>query len=136
MKRLPAAIIVACGLVLVNATPVSAHEVVRNAYHQPVQYRATVIRSKHAPSWLKRNESFKWWYKHSSLRANRYLTWSELYQVFRWEHSYGARRYKRSYANHSYDWYRRYWNSRDNRDDRKPDRREPHNRDYRHYYRH
>jgi hypothetical protein len=116
MKRLLSTIIVASSLMLVNAAPAAAHEVVRNAYHQPAQYRVTVIRSKSTPSWLKRNDSFKWWYKRSSLRTNRYLTWSELYQVFKWERSYAARRYERSYANHSYDWYSRYWSHPKSRD--------------------
>ena len=132
MKRLLGAFIVVCSLLLVNVTPAVAHDEVRNVYHSPVKYRATVIRSKNAPSWLKRNESFKLWYRHSSLRINRYLTWSELYQVFKWEHAYRTRRYERSYADHSYDWYRRYWRSSHDRDNRKSDNKRPHDRDYRH----
>jgi hypothetical protein len=126
MKRTLGAIMVACSLMLVNVTPAAAHEIVRHAYHQPVQYRVTVIRSKSEPSWLKRNKSFKRWYKHSSLRTNRYLSWSELYQVFKWEHSYRDRRYERSYVNHSYDWYSRYWRYPDSRDSKNS-----RNRDYR-----
>ena len=116
MKHIISAIIVAGSLMLVGVEPAAAHESARNVYHPPSEYRVVTQRSKHAPSWLKRNDSFKWWYKHSPLQNNRYISWSELYQVYWWERSYASQRYGKSYSQHSYDWYRRNWGDNDNSD--------------------
>jgi hypothetical protein len=110
MKHIISAIIVAGSLLLVDAMPAAAHEVMRNAYDQPGAYRSGERRSKNTPSWLKHNDSFKGWYKRSPLKNNRYVSWSELYQIFWWERSYAARRYQSSkayYDYHSSDWYQR-----------------------------
>jgi hypothetical protein len=110
MKHIISAIIIVGTLLLVDAAPAVAHETARNAFDQPGEYRSGVKRSKNTPSWLKHNDSFKWWYKRSPLKNNRYVTWSELYQAFWWERSYASRRYLNSKANydyHSSDWYKR-----------------------------
>lgn len=114
MKHIISAIIIAGTLLLVDTAPVAAHETVRNAYDQPGEYRSGIKRSKNTPSWLKHNDSFKWWYKRSPLKNNRYVSWSELYQIFWWERSYASRRYLSSKAYqdyHSSEWYRRNRNS-------------------------
>ena len=110
MKHTISAIIVAGSLLLVDAMPAAAHEDVRNAYDQLGEHRSGEKRSKTTPSWMKRNDSFKWWYKRSPLKNNRYVSWSELYQIFWWERSYAARRYQSSKAYHVYHssyWYKR-----------------------------
>jgi hypothetical protein len=133
MKNQISGILVAGALILANITPAVAHEIGRNAYHQPVQYRTVITRSKSAPSWLRHNENFRSWYKHSALKKNRYLTWPELYQVYRWERPRAGRRYKKSYAyngHHNYDWYRRYWSSASHRHSTKRYRRSSNRRDW------
>lgn len=112
MKRIINAIVIVSSVLLINIAPAAAHKVVSNTYHQPDRHYVVIVRDRHMPAWLKRNESFRRWHKTSSLRKNRHLSWGEMYQVFRWERAHRARRYDRNYANHSYDWYRRYWNSR------------------------
>ncbi len=118
MKQVITTILIAGSLLLVDVTPAIAHDGARNVYHQPYQFRTQQKRGKSAPAWLKRDESFKWWYKHSPLKRNRHLNWVELYDVYRWERHYRTRYSEKAYRRHSDAWYRRHWQSRLPRDAR------------------
>jgi hypothetical protein len=110
MNKVMTAVVVAGGLMLMNAPEAAAHTEVRYAYQSPPYndgYRGLhhgfyERRSKHMPRWLKRNESFRKWYRHSSLKRNQRLAWGELYDIYRWERRYDHRRYKRYRDDHHY----------------------------------
>ena len=112
MNKVMTAAIIAGGLMLLNSPEAAAHKEVRYSYEPPPHYRhyrgVDVRRSKHMPRWLKHDDSFRHWYRHTSLRRDLRLGWYELFDIYRWEHRWDRR------------WERRY--------DRRHDRR----RDYRH----
>lgn len=45
-------------------------------------------RANKMPRWLKRKKSFRRWYKDSPITKYRFLTWNQLYDIYRWEKSY------------------------------------------------
>lgn len=112
MNKVMTAAIIAGGLMLLNSPEAAAHKEVRYSYEPPPHYRhyrgVDVRRSKHMPRWLKHDDSFRHWYRHTSLRRDLRLGWYELFDIYRWERRWDRR------------WERRY--------DRRHDRR----RDYRH----
>jgi len=95
MNKVMTAALVAGGLMLLNSPEASAHKEVRYSYQPPPNYYyypgIEERRSKHMPSWLKRNDAFRHWYKRTSLRQDRRLAWSELFNIYRWEYRRGDR---------------------------------------------
>ena len=109
--------VIACGLLLLDAPEAAAHEqrdsqyrsashdshdrdsysydryrygnhdVYRDRYRRDY-YGSHHRRSKHMPRWLKRDRSFRRWAEHSRLRRNRYLSWNQLFDIYRREHSH------------------------------------------------
>jgi hypothetical protein len=75
------------------------------------------------PRWLKRNESFRQWYRHSSLRRNWRLAWDDLFDIYRWERRYG-KRYDKRYDHGGY--YRNHHRDNKRRDGRHEGRRNRH----------
>lgn len=68
---------------------VREHQGYRHGYHARKPVRSTKM-----PKWLKRDKSFRHWFEHSHLRRDRQLSWSQLFDIYRWEHShYRYRRY-------------------------------------------
>ncbi len=61
----------------------------RNRYERE-RFRYT--RASRMPKWLKRQTSFRRWYRRSPLKEYRFLTWNQLYDFYSWEH-----RYRREY---------------------------------------
>ena len=45
-------------------------------------------RSHEMPRWLKRDRSFRHWYRHSRLRKNRHISWHRLYDIYCREYPY------------------------------------------------
>ena len=135
MNKLMTTALVAGGLMLINSPEAAAHKEVRNVYEPPAYYQpvrhADYRRSKHMPRWLKRDHSFRKWYKHTRLSRDRRLAWNQLFDIYRWERRWG-RNYYRS-ANYWVDYYElRYRDHRD-RDYRDRDYR---NRDRKHDRKH
>ena len=110
MNKVMTAVVVAGGLMLMNSPESAAHTEVRFAYQSPPYYdnhRGShhgfyEYRSRHMPRWLKRNKSFRNWYRHSSLKRNGRLAWGELYDIYRWERRYDRRHHKRYRGDHHY----------------------------------
>lgn len=100
MNKLVFATLLAGGLLLANAPDAAAHSEVRNIHIVPTRHHVVVHRAEHMPRWLKRNKSFRHWYRHSPLKWRRHLSWHELYDVFVWERA-GYR--NRGYHGRHYD---------------------------------
>ena len=105
MNKVMTTALLAGGLMLMNSPEASAHKEVRHAYQPPAYQhfypRVEQHRSKHMPRWLKRNESFRKWYRHTSLQSKRRLAWAELFDIYRWERRH-AYRYDRHYRGDDY----------------------------------
>ena len=55
-------------------------------YHDRYYYEKK--RAYRMPRWLKRNRSFRRWYRNSPYNRHHYLRWNELYDIYRWERRY------------------------------------------------
>lgn len=107
MNKIIAVALAAGGLLLLDAPNAVAHEEIRISY-QPVhyQYDYDVRRSHRMPYWLKRDRSFRQWYKHTRLRRQRHLTWHRLFRIYRWE-TIDRRKHRRAGRSARYqDYYR------------------------------
>ena len=111
MFRIIGSSIALVGLLLGAAPAAEAHGARHhssdNHYHQRAFHR-----NRHMPRWLWRKRGFRQWYFHTPLRFDRRLSWSRLYDAFRWERRYN---FRRSYRLHygpryrHYDRHGRYW---------------------------
>jgi len=91
MNRIWMLAIAAGGLMLLDAPEAAAHKEVRSVHQPSVYYRVEHRRAKHMPYWLKRNKPFVRWYRHSGLKHDRFITWREVFSIYRWERSYSNR---------------------------------------------
>jgi len=107
MNKVMTAALVAGGLMLLNSPQATAHTEARYSY-QPPNYDYYARRSEYMPRWLKRNESFRKWYRHSSLKRNHRIAWGELFDIYRWEHRHGYRGNKRYRHNDYYSGHKRH----------------------------
>ena len=133
MNKVTIAATLAGSLLLMNAPEAAAHKEVRYRYDPPAYYhphdRVEVRRVKHMPRWLKRKHGFRHWYRHTPLKRNRWLTWNELFRIYKWERRWG-RHYYRSYNDWN-DYFNHRYRHHDRRfdDDHRRDRRHRHRRD-------
>ena len=116
MNRIITVALIAGGLLLLDFPEAAAHKEVRSVYQPPAHYRFELRRSKQMPHWLKRNQSFRKWYKHTRLKRNRHLAWHQLFDIYRWERV-DARTYRRGMRDYDryYDDRYRHKHYRDNR---------------------
>ena len=106
MNKIITVALIAGGLLLLESPEAAAHKEVRPAYHPSAYYRLELRRTKQMPQWLKRNRSFRKWYKRTHLRKIRHLAWHELFAIYRWERA-DARKHRRgSRHHHDFDYYR------------------------------
>jgi len=113
MNKIILSTVIACGLLLLDAPEAAAHEA-RYEQHRSTPYysydrgayRHDGYRKGHRrdyrhdyygsryervhkmPRWLKHDRAFRHWFKHSRLRRNRYVSWNELFDIYRWEYAY------------------------------------------------
>ena len=109
MNKLILTAIVAAGLSFIGTSEAAAHEETRitrtattweagyrNRSHSREYYKRNGrdydayrhYRAQKMPRWLKRKQSFKRWYRQTPLRQYRFLTWDQLFEIYRWERSY------------------------------------------------
>lgn len=117
MNKVIISIVIACGLLLLDAPEAAAHEsrdsqsrshrydssdryyrdqygresYSRDAYRDGYRRDYNGSRYKRAhemPRWLKRDKSFRRWFRHSRLQNNRRLSWHQVFDIYRWEDSY------------------------------------------------
>ena len=119
MNKVLISTVIACGLLLLDAPEAAAHDK-RDRQHSSARheysdnyrrydydrrayrregYRDHYYASKHKratkmPKWLHRDRNFRRWFEHSRLRRDRWLSWHQLADIYRWELSYrGYRRH-------------------------------------------
>ena len=135
MNKVMIAATLAGSFLLLNSPEAAAHKEVRNVYDSPAHYhpydRVHVRRAKHMPRWLQRKHGFRHWYRHTPLKRNKRLAWSELFEIYRWERRWG-RIYYRSYDGWDDDFAYPYRH----RDRRFDDRYDHNDRRRRHRHRH
>lgn len=85
MNKLLTTALLAGGLLLLDAPTAAAHQEYRTLHNPWVHYHVETRRAHQLPRWLKKNRSFRNWYRHSRLRTNRYLSWHQLFDIYRWE---------------------------------------------------
>ena len=56
--------------------------------YRSVNHYTDQKRSNKMPRWLKQDRSFRHWLQRSRLNKNRRLSWHQLFDIYRWEHSY------------------------------------------------
>ncbi len=113
MNKVLISAVIACGLLLLDAPEAAAHDQRdrhhssprheysdsyrhesrgRNAYrregYQRDYKRSKYERARKMPKWLKRDRSFRRWFEHSRLRRDHWLSWHQLFEIYRWELSY------------------------------------------------
>ena len=126
MNKLMTTALIAGGLMLMNSPEAAAHKEVRHVY-QPMPYvYAEVRRADHMPRWLKRNHSFRKWYKRTPLRRDRRLAWHQLFDIYRWEHRWGRSYYRSDNYWNDYYRHRDYDNKRQRGHDRRDRRHHKH----------
>lgn len=112
MNKLVISAVIACGLWLLDSPVAAAHggghkphrdykvhysdgyrreAYSRHRYHKNY-YGVSHKRAKRMPRWLRHDRSFRRWYDRTRLRKNYRLSWYELFDIYRWEHSYDRRR--------------------------------------------
>ncbi len=124
MNKMITVALIAGGLLLLDSPEAAAHKEVRNVYQPSAYYRVEHRRAKHMPYWLKRDRSFRRWYKRTQLRRYRHMSWHRLYDIYRWERYYAGKphrgdHYLRDHKHRD----RNYRDHGDYRDDRHGDRR-------------
>jgi len=108
MNKIITVALIAGGLLLLDSPEAAAHKEVRNSYQSSSHFRYDTRRAKHMPRWLKRNKSFRHWYRQTRLRKNKRLAWHRLFDIYRWERAYlgqhrrGDYRYGRYYGSNDY----------------------------------
>ena len=119
MNKLLISTVIAGGLLLLDAPEAAAHDkrdrqhssprydnadkhrhgsYRRGAYNREGyrrdHYVSKHMRVKHMPRWLKRDRAFRHWLERSHLRRDRWLSWNQLFEIYRWELSYNRHRHR------------------------------------------
>ena len=113
MNKVIISAILACGLLLLDSPEAAAHDGSKRQYRASEYQRYDSFRrdahsrdyysrernrsaydhhrqkrSNKMPRWLKQDRSFRHWLQRSRLNKNRRLSWHQLFDIYRWEHSY------------------------------------------------
>ena len=78
--KILALLIVSGGLLLTMATPANAHEYVRHEYDRGDRYYHYSGHRSDMPRWLKREKTFRKWYRHSRYKRRQTVSWARLYE--------------------------------------------------------
>ena len=106
MNKIVTVALITGGLLLLDSPEAAAHKEVRNVYQPSAHYRVEAQRSKHMPFWLKRNKSFRKWYRQTWLRKDRRLAWHQLFDIYRWERTYLRHQRRGSHRHQHFYYYR------------------------------
>lgn len=105
MKNLGLSALLVAGLLGLDISPAAAHPGAHEVRVFNDGYRHEFRREQSMPRWLKRNRSFRHWYRHSPLKRFRRISWDQLYEIYRWEHSYFTNRFHgRPHRDWDRDW--------------------------------
>ena len=109
MKHLLASLVLASGAMLLYAPTAEAHH---KHYDKRYGQHEIYYDRGYMPRWLRKQRSFRHWYRYTPLKHNYRLDWHELYDIYRWESRYSRARYHHRYKhrhNRDYRYYRDYW---------------------------
>ena len=106
MNKLSVGLLLAASLFLIDVSPAAAHSGVDRMRVHSYGHQVRTIRHHEMPRWLRRNDGFRHWYRHSPLKRYRQIGWSQLFEIYRWERRYFRGRY---YTRYDDD---RRWNER------------------------
>ena len=120
MNKLLLSTAIACGLLLLDAPEAAAHEQRGRQHSSPMydsydkagrgnhgrrsyrregykryDYSSAYERGKKMPKWIRGDRSFRHWFERSHLRRDRWMSWHQVFEIYRWERSY--RRYYRHF---------------------------------------
>lgn len=107
MNKLSVGLLLAASLFLIDVSPAAAHTGVDGM--RVHSYGRHVRTARHEmPIWLRRDHSFRHWYRHTPLKRYRQISWNQLYEIYRWERRYfGGRHYVRYDDGRRWDDHRR-----------------------------
>ena len=116
--------LIAGGLLLLDSPEAAAHKEVRSVYQSPAYYQVEHRRAKHMPYWLKRNKSFRRWYKRTHLRRYRRMSWHRLYDMYVWDRVHAGDyrwgdHYYRDFEHRDHDRRHDNWHDKRNNDRRR-----------------
>ncbi len=110
MNKAIVSILIACGLLILEIPEAAAHKESHTVYRAPMHYQGgghyrdyrhqKYLRTSSMPRWLKEDRSFRHWYKHTRLQRNPYLSWYELFDLYRWEQARHSHRRGPGYRHH------------------------------------
>ena len=112
MFRIISSSVALAGILLCAGQPAEAHGARDHAYKSHGHHQRATYRDRHMPRWLWKKKGFRRWYFRAPPRLTTRLTWSRLYDAYRWERRHNFRRsYWRNYGprEHRYDRDARYW---------------------------
>lgn len=109
MKKLTISLLLAAGLIFIDASPASAHSGVDRPHVRSYGHQVQVLRHHQMPDWLRRDHRFRHWYRHTPLRHYRQIGWNQLFEIYRWERRYYDNRHYMAYDD------KRHWKDRHKR---------------------
>ena len=107
MNKLSVGLLLAAGLFFIDVSPAAAHTGVDGVRVHSYGHQVRTIRHE-MPRWLRRNDGFRHWYRHTPLKRYRQISWNQLFEIYRWERRYFGGRYYINYDDrHRWDRQRR-----------------------------
>ena len=103
MNKLSVGLLLAASLFLIDVSPAAAHTNIDRVRVDSYGYQVHAQRRHGMPVWLRRNEGFRHWYRHSPLKRYRQIGWNQLFEIYRWERRYFRTRHYAAYDD------RRHW---------------------------
>jgi len=106
MNKLSVGLLLAASLFLIDVSPAVAHSGVDGVRVHSYGHQVRSVRHE-MPRWLRRDQAFRHWYRHTPLKRYRQIGWNQLYEIYRWERRYFSGRYYNRYDDRRWDGYRR-----------------------------
>ena len=100
MFKVIGSFIAVAGLALSTGQTAEAHGFGYHGHGSPVHRYDVFYRTKHMPGWVRKKRHFRHWYAHSPIRFDYRLSWTDVYDVYRWERRYGSPRFYSSRYRH------------------------------------
>ena len=102
MNKLSIGLLLAASFIFLDASPAAAHQRADRVRAHDYGHQFEARRYHDMPRWLKRNDRFRHWYRHSPLKRHRQISWNQLFEIYRWERRYFRTRYRIAYDRHQY----------------------------------
>jgi len=107
MLRIIGSSIALASILLCAGQPAEAHGARHHAYKSHGHHQRAAYRHRHMPRWLWKKKGFRHWYSRTPQRLDYRLTWSRLYDAYRWERRHNFRRsFWRNYSPREHRYHR------------------------------